>query len=118
VIRGFFFKGGMSDPSPPQSIYAGGGGPHPIFVSAAGQRSLYGGLGFSGGAGPRGGVGGYGTIGKEIEGRHFIRDGADAALVDWRAGLRSVEQRAIASLQGLTRPTPRLSGRGSRRRRP
>lgn len=109
VIRGYFFGGGLTDPEVPQSVYAGGGGPHPIFVSAASQQSIMGSVGFAGGGGARGGVGGFGTIQHEIEGRHFIGDGANAVLADWRVGIRDIETRTVQRLQavigtGLRRP--------------
>lgn len=120
VIRGYFVgKGGGGSPEPPRSQYAGGGGPHPIFVSAGGQRALFGGLGFSGGAGSQGGVGGYGTIGAEIRPRHFIRDGAAVAEREWRSGLHAIEAQTIARLSAVLTPTPRprdARGRFLRRR--
>ena len=102
VLYGFFYGAGLGgNPEVPRAQYAGGGGPHPIFVSAKSQRSIYGSLGFGGGGGQRGGVGGLGTIGHEIEGRHFIRDGADDARTAWRRGIARVESDAIASLRPL-----------------
>lgn len=115
VLRGYFFGPGLSDPEVPRAIYSGGGGPHPIFVSSRSQLSLYGSAGFSGGAGSRGGLGGFGTIRHEIQGRHFIRDGANAVLADWRAGIRQIESTTIARLQAVV--SPGLAS-GRRRRRP
>lgn len=116
ILRGYFYGTGYTDPTPPRAQYRGGGGPHPIFVSGRASK-LPGSV--SGGIGPRGGRGGYGTISREIQGRHFIRDGANSALADWRAGLRRVENDAISALRGVTRPRPpgRISS-ARRRRRP
>lgn len=114
VIRGYFYGPGLTDPTPPRSIYAGGGGPHPIFVSAKAQRAIYGSLGFSGGGGARGGVGGYGTIEHEIQARHFIRDGANRAEAEWRRGMAQIESDAIRSLAPVATPAAFLG----RRRRP
>lgn len=62
-------------PADPQ--YAGGGGPHPIFQTGPGPGM---------------------TIAHPIVGRHFIRDGANEALVDWRLGVNRVQARAIRAL--------------------
>jgi hypothetical protein len=99
VIRGYFYGPGLGgNPEVPRAQYAGGGGPHPIFVSANSQRSIYGSIGYGGGGGARGGVGGYGTIGREIPARHFIRDGADQARAVWLRGIARVQSDAIAAL--------------------
>lgn len=81
VIFGAFFGGGES--SPPIAEYAGGGGPHPIFISHSDSPSD---------------TPGFGTIGMEIAGRHFIRDGADAALLKWRADIARAQSEAISAL--------------------
>lgn len=95
VIRGYFYGPGLKGPDRPRVEFRGGGGPHPIFVPGRA-----GGLPGSvrGGIGPQGGVGGFGTIGKEITGRHFIRDGANDAYKDWLLGIRGVEDRAIRDI--------------------
>lgn len=95
VIRGYFYDRGLSNPTPPVS----GGGSQPIFVSARNANAAAAALGHGQfGGGTRGGFGGYGTIQREIQGRHFIRDGADLAYRDWLAGLRVIEARAVARL--------------------
>jgi hypothetical protein len=100
ILYGFFYGAGLGgDPEVPRAQYAGGGGPHPIFVSASSQRSIYGSLGFGGGGGQRGGVGGLGTISKEIQARHFIRDGANQARAAWFRGIERAQSDAIAALR-------------------
>lgn len=94
----FLGKGGGGQPERPNPKYAGGGGPHPIFVSGKSQSAAFGSVGFSGGAGKQGGVGGPGTISVEITGRHFIRDGAALGASKWAQGLLVVERTAIAGL--------------------
>lgn len=103
VIQGFFVgAGGGGDPERPNAAYRGGGGPHPIFISAKSQRAVFSAAGFAGrGAGQRGGVGGLGTIGREIQGRHFIRDGANRARDVWQAEIRSNENRALTALGAI-----------------
>lgn len=102
VIRGFFFGSGYGGaPSAPQAQYAGGGGPHPIFVTARSQRALYGDSGFSGGAGSQGGVGGFGTIRHPIRPRHFIQKGADQALGEWRRGIRLITKDVETQLRAV-----------------
>lgn len=114
VIYGLFVgKGGGGDPERPRSIYGGGGGPHPIFVSAGGQKALYGGLGFSGGAGGRGGRGGLGTIKKEIEPMGFIAGARKHVLPSWKSEMERAESLAIRQLA----PLMGLSGAVRSRRR-
>lgn len=101
TIVGFFYgTGATGQGSRPAAIHAGGGGPHPVFIPGS-QR-----------AGPKGGKGGKGTINKEIEGRHFIRDGADAAREKWRRDMHSADHAAAVA---ISRMHP--SSGGSRRRR-
>jgi hypothetical protein len=89
VIYGYFYGPGLTSPERPQSQYAGGGGPHPIFVAGNNQR------------GPRGGKGGRGVISVEIQGKHFLRDGANEALLEWRAGMANIEQATIGRLKAI-----------------
>ena len=103
VIRGFFFgPGGGGTPSRPQAQYAGGKGPHPIFVTAGQHAAAASVLGFSadeaGGGGTRGGLGGFGTIRHPIQPRFFIRDGANQAEAEWRTELALLERKAVARL--------------------
>lgn len=103
VIRGGFFGRGFGgDPVRPLAEFRGlGVGPHPIFVSSRVGGSLFQGLGFGArGIGRQGGVGGgFGTIGVELPGRHFIRDGANLAHADWLSGMRALEFRALRDLR-------------------
>jgi hypothetical protein len=118
TIVGYFYGPGLTNPTRPDPQFAGGGGPHPIFVSAKSAAAIAGGSGFHDyGGGRRGGKGGRGIIGKEIEGKHFIRDGANEALAEWRLGMRRIEQSTIARLQSVV--SPRTPGRrlSTRRRR-
>jgi hypothetical protein len=114
VIRGHFFGPGLTDPDVPRAVYAGGGGPHPIFVSARSARAIRGGVGFAGGGGRRGGLGGLGTIRKEIDGGHFIREGADRARVGWWREMRRIEGQTTGRILAITRQ--RVGGLGGGRR--
>jgi hypothetical protein len=99
VLRGYFANAGGADLTPPQAEFAGGGGPHPIFLSGgSGVQRL---AGSGRGPGVRGGVGGFGTIGKEDEGRHFIGYGADAAAVEWRTKIAEIQSRTVSRLDAL-----------------
>lgn len=99
VLKGFFYGPGVSgQPSPPNSAYSGGGGPHPIFVTSRQQGDAFGGLGFKGGGGARGGFGNYGTVNAPIKARHFLHNGARAGYAGWRTGLRRVERQAVRDL--------------------
>lgn len=69
-----------------------GGGTHARFISASSPGAVQ---------GPRGGAGGPGEISREIRGRHFLRDGRNAAYDVWVAQIRQADTRAIRSLQGL-----------------
>jgi hypothetical protein len=69
-----------------------GGGTHARFVAASSPNAVL---------GPRGGRGGPGEIKREIQGRHFLRDGRDHAFDTWLAHIRAADTRAIRSLQGL-----------------
>jgi hypothetical protein len=100
VIYGHFYGAGASGPgSRPQAQYAGGGGPHPVFIPSSQRR------------GPRGGAGGKGTIRHEIQARHFIRDGADLALVSWAAAMKRIDHKAAVQLMSNPPSAP-----GRRRR--
>jgi hypothetical protein len=105
VIRGYFFGRGFGGtPERPQQQFRGlGVGPHPIFVSASAGAAAFGALGFGGGHGTGGGRGGYGTISVELPGRHFIRDGANAAERNWRQALRAIEFQTLRDLRAITR---------------
>jgi hypothetical protein len=105
VIRGYFFGRGFGGtPEPPRGQYRGlGAGPHPIFVSGASGAAAFGALGFSGGPGKAGGRGGFGTISVELPGRHFIRDGANAAEATWQRGLRAIEYRTLRDMRAAVR---------------
>jgi hypothetical protein len=99
-LRGYFYGPGVTGGTPPQSQYRGGGGPHPIFIPSS-VRS-----------GPRGGRGGKGVISKEIDARHFIRDGANLAAVEWRREMRRLDDAAARSLgRVIARPARRRRGR-------
>lgn len=105
VIHGYFYGPGLTNPTRPQSQYAGGGGPHPIFVSSKSAGAAGESVGISGyGGGKRGGKGGRGVIGVEIQGKHFIRDGANEALVEWRMGMSQIETSTITRLKSLLTP--------------
>jgi hypothetical protein len=55
IIYGYFYGPGLTPRRAASAQYAGGGGPHPIFVSASSQRSIYGSLGFQAAAARGGG---------------------------------------------------------------
>lgn len=118
TIYGYFYGTGLVGPSRPQSQYAGGRGPHPIFVSSSSAQAAGAEVGISNyGGGKRGGKGGKGVIQKEIEGKHFIRDGANEALAEWRLGMRQIEQSTISRLQSVVSPRTPGRRRAQRRRR-
>jgi hypothetical protein len=118
VIFGYFSGTGLEGPSRPQHQYSGGGGPHPIFVSAKAARAAAAEVGIGDfGGGSRGGKGGKGVIGKEIEGKHFIRDGANGALTEWKLGMRRIEDATISELKAVLRPRTVAQRRARRRRR-
>jgi hypothetical protein len=37
----------------------------------------------------------------EIQGKHFLRDGANEALLEWRAGMANIEQATIGRLKAI-----------------
>lgn len=89
ILYGSFEAPGGTSPTPPDPQFAGGGGPHPIFRP---------------GYQPNNGadrVSGLGTIGHEIQAKHFIKFGADEAVVLWRREIAAVQDRALAELRGM-----------------
>jgi hypothetical protein len=109
-LYGYFYETGVTSPSRPQAQYAGGRGPHPIFIpSSGGQR------------GARGGGGGVGVIRHEIQPRHFIRDGADRAVVQWRREMSRIDTqtaKALSAAPALAKAvTAAAAARPSGRRR-
>lgn len=117
VIHGYFFDTGLQNPTVPQKNRSD----QPIFVSGRA-----GGVPVKGGIGPKGGKGGRGVIGQEIQGRHFIRDGANDTLPGWLAGIRRIERQTERRLDVVLRgsrvrtPAQRAARRvtGPRRRPP
>lgn len=91
VIRGVFTDRGYGDQTRPLAEFQQGG-PHPIFLPASAG-------GYSG-IGKRGGRGGYGTIKREIRPAHFIRNGANEALIEWRREIAQLELRTMAAIGG------------------
>lgn len=107
-IFGYFFgAGGTGVGSRPDHQYSGEGGPHPVFIDSKDGAA---------GRGPRGGKGGKGTIQHEIKGRHFIRDGADAAFVKWEKDMRDNDRAAAKQIEKMTTAARRSSGRTAKRR--
>lgn len=105
VIFGYFYGPGLTSPTRPMSQYRGGGGPHPIFVTASSAGAQAASIGISNyGGGKRGGKGGRGIISVEIQGKHFIRDGANEALVEWRLGMAKIEASTISRLKSVLTP--------------
>lgn len=88
ILFGSFADAGGAGPSAPQGVFAGGGGPHPVFVSG---NSLA--------AGP--GTVGFGTITHEIVAKHFIAWGADEARIGWRADIAQLQSRALNELKAI-----------------
>lgn len=87
VFRGYFYGPGATGAGEvPRAQYAGGGGPHPIFITGK-TRS-----------GVRGGKGGLGEIHKEIKPGHFIRNGANEALIGWRKEMRYFDRRGAQEM--------------------
>lgn len=91
ILYGSFTGPGGGGPTRPLPEYAGGGGPHPIFMSGGGGSTRV--------DGER--VVGLGTIGKEIQAKHFIKFGADEASLQWRAEIAAVQQRALDELRAI-----------------
>lgn len=91
ILYGSFVDAGGGNPTRPMSQYAGGGGPHPAFIS--------GGVGTWMQDGVR--TVGMGTINREVPAKHFIQFGADDAAVAWRADLANAQQRAISELRAI-----------------
>lgn len=92
ILYGSFTGPGGASPTPPMAEFAGGGGPHPVFISHhAGDPASIG--------GER--IAGLGTIGAEIEPKRFIRFGADGAAVRWRGDVAEVQARALKDLRDI-----------------
>lgn len=108
VIRGYFFGPGLSSPAVPTK----GRSDQPIFVPGRQKGGVTASGTMKGGIGPSGGRGGYGTIGREIQGRHFIRDGADLARAEWLREMRAIERATIRGLDAVLTGAPRRGTRG------
>lgn len=89
ILLGVFGGRGGTNANPPQSQFAGGRGPHPVFLS----KSRLG----SGTAK----YAGFGTIRIEMRGKHFIEYGADLAAVKWREDIAAAQERAIQMLDEI-----------------
>lgn len=90
-VRGFFYGPGFTNATRP---IGGHPGDQPLFVPSSILQ------------GPRGDRrGGLMTIGREIAPRHFIRDGSAAALANWRAGMRQIDQGAARQLKAIRSAT-------------
>lgn len=90
-IRGWFFDShaGYEDPEKPRAVYRNvANPPHGVFVPGAKAQAL----------GLMGGKGGKGEIHTPLRAKHFIRDGANAALADWQTGLSSIQTATLAEL--------------------
>lgn len=113
VYGGFYGAGGGSGPFKPDPAFRHPArGPHPVFISTHAARGILSDAGFSGGPGKKGGAGGGKmTIGVELPARHFIRDGANAALIQWRTEIANLQQQVDRRLAAAVRPI-------GRRRRP
>lgn len=108
TIVGFFYEaGGQGGGVRPQAQYAGGNGPHPLFIPSSQRRE----------SGADGGTGGKGTIHHEIKPRHFIRDGANLAAEKWQKEMRRIEERAtIKAVKAMAEVGGAISPVGKRRR--
>lgn len=100
VLGGFFTGGFGAGPFAPESRYAGGGGPHPLFAV---------------GVSPTEKGGGLVKFVSPLKPRRFIEKGSDAAEVIWRAQLARIEQTQHVKLRQLTSPAAQA---GRRARRP
>lgn len=105
-IHGFFTDAsGIGDAQRPVA----GGGTHARFIASSSPHAIL---------GPRGGQGGPGLIRREIQGRHFIRDGARDGYPEWLRMIRLADDHAIRSLQGLAGlPAAQIVKAPPRRRR-
>lgn len=93
ILYGSFTSAGGADPTAPIAGYAGGGGPHPVFISGGIQSSSM------SASGTR--VVGFGTIGVEIKGKHYIEFGTANAAIEWREGIADLQDRAITELRAI-----------------
>lgn len=94
-IRGFFYDRGYRGATRPAPGYTGNKAvAQPLFAPG----TLI--------PGPRGGLGGKGTIRNPIPARHFVRDGARKAGVNWQAEMRSVERATLRELTAVLAPGP------------
>jgi hypothetical protein len=108
-IVGYFFDRGKTNPTVPQK----GRSDQPIFITGRSAGAVVG----SGRQFSRAGKGGgRGIIGKEIEGRHFIRDGSDQAVKVWRANLRAIERNTMRKLNSTLTAPPSTGVAAARRR--
>lgn len=89
ILLGSFTTAGGGNGTPPASQYAGGGGPHPVFMS---KTKL---------GGATGATIGFGTIGKEDEGKHFIRYASELAGTKWRQDVMELQSRVIDILNDI-----------------
>lgn len=89
ILLGVFGGQGGTDANPPQAQYAGGRGPHPVFLSKSklGEGTSK--------------LAGFGTIRVEMRGKHFIEYGADAAAVKWREDIAAAQERAVQMLDDI-----------------
>jgi hypothetical protein len=100
IIFGYFAAAGGGDGTPPQAQYAGGGGPHPVFLtSRPAYRSSADAP--SGPGATRSGPSGFGTINREIAPKRFIGIGANDAAASWRKQIATVQERTVARLDAL-----------------
>lgn len=96
VIFGYFFDRGFANAQRPAPGYTGSPRAQPVFLTGR-LGNMPGSV--RGGIGPRGGKGGKGTIRRPIPARHFVRDGADSARNNWKAGINRIERDSLQDIR-------------------
>lgn len=90
TLKGYFFDKGLTNATRPAPGYTGSKSAQPLFRPGFTSTGA--------GTGPRGGRGGKGVITHPIKARHFVRDGADKALIDYKNEMRALESATITEL--------------------
>lgn len=85
ILRGYFYDAGMRNPVAPDATLFGA---HPLFRPGPPiQGEPY----------------RVGIVRREVEGRHFIKKGADAAEAEWRRNVAALQRATVTSLRGVAK---------------